>query len=249
MIQVEYQDDVVIAKLAHNITNAIDLEVVNKLADILERVKNDPDVHSFILSSSNEKFFSIGFNIPQLFTLPKADFEIFYKAFNQICIDLYTLPKPTIASITGHAVAGGCIIALCCDYRYIAEGRKKMGLNEIKLGVPIPYPVDCILRQIVGFRHAREIMDTGEFYDPETLLQMGIVDAVLPLAQLQVKAIEKVRSLGAFPQEAFAMIKRNRVELVETQILSRLEEKEKAFLECWYSDDTRERLKEAMEKF
>ena len=80
MIQVEYQDDVVIAKLAHNITNAIDLEVVNKLDDILKKVKNDPDVHSFILSSSNEKFFSIGFNIPQLFTLPKADFEIFYKA-------------------------------------------------------------------------------------------------------------------------------------------------------------------------
>ena len=72
-------------------------------------------------------------------------------------------------------------MALCCDYRFIAEGRKLMGLNEVKLGVPVPYLGDCILRHLVGARHARDIMDTGDFYHPEVLLQMGMVDQALPL--------------------------------------------------------------------
>lgn len=249
MIRIEYHNKVAIVKLDRNVTNALNLEFVNELTETLEKVKHDFDVYSLVLSSSNEKFFSIGFDIPQLFELSKNDFMVFYKAFNRLCMNLYTFPKLTIAAITGHAVAGGCILALCCDYRFIADGRKKMGLNEIKLGVPIPYPVDCILRQIVGFRNAREIMDTGEFYESEKLLQMGMVDLILSLDQLLLKSIERAKLLGALSQDAFAMIKRNRVEMVEAQVLTKLKEKEKLFLECWYSAETRKRLKEAMTKF
>jgi enoyl-CoA hydratase/carnithine racemase len=151
--------------------------------------------------------------------------------------------------MTGHAIAGGCILALCCDYRFIAEGRKLMGLNEIKLGVPVPYLADCVLRHVVGARHAREIVETGEFYGPDKLLQMGVVDQVMPLEQVLPKAIEKAASLGTLPQAAFALIKRNRVEMVEAHILAHLEEKERVFLERWYSPEARERLEEAMEKF
>ncbi|MFQ6084117.1 MAG: enoyl-CoA hydratase/isomerase family protein [Candidatus Aminicenantia bacterium] len=249
LISIEYHDKVAILKLNRGITNALNLQLVNKLAEILQKVKDDSDVHSLVLGSSNEKFFSIGFDIPQLFELTKKDFKVFYQTFNRVCIDLYTFPKPTIAAITGHAIAGGCILALCCDYRFIAEGRKLMGLNEIKLGVPVPYPADCILHQIVGARNAREIMSTGEFYQPEELLQMGMVDQVLPLEQVLEKSIEKAKLLGALPHEAFGMIKRNRVEVVETQVLTHLAEKEQFFIECWYSDETRKRLKEAIKKF
>lgn len=75
---------------------------------------------------------------------------------------LYTLPKPVVAAITGHAIAGGCILALCCDYRFISEGRKLMGLNEVKLGVPVPYLADRVLHALVGTRYAREIIESGE---------------------------------------------------------------------------------------
>jgi len=249
MIRIEYHNKVAIVKLDRDVTNALNLEFVNELAKTIQKVKHDSNIHSLVLSSSNEKFFSIGFDIPQLFGFSKDDFMVFYKAFNRLCMNLYTLPKLTIAAITGHAVAGGCILALCCDYRFIAEGRKKMGLNEIKLGVPIPYPADCVLRQIVGFRNAREIVDTGEFYLPDKLLQMGMVDKILPLDQLLVKSIEKAELLVALSQDAFAMIKRNRVEMVEAQVLAKLKEKEQLFLECWYSTETRKRLKEAIAKF
>jgi enoyl-CoA hydratase/carnithine racemase len=124
-----------------------------------------------------------------------------------------------------------------------------MGLNEIKLGVPVPYPADSILRQIVGVRVAREIVESGEFYQSEELLQMGMVDQVIPLEQVMPKSIEKADSLGALPQAAFARIKQNRVKLTEAQILEHLEEKEQFFIECWYSVESRARLKQAMEKF
>ena len=124
-----------------------------------------------------------------------------------------------------------------------------MGLNEIKLGVPIPYPVDCMLRQIVGFRIAREITDSGDFYEANTLLGMGMVDEVLPLEKLQTRAIACAASLGNHPQNAFALIKHSRTESSVMQIMSKLEDKEEAFLESWYAQETRERLKAAMKKF
>ena len=249
MIRIEHHGEVAIVKLDRGVTNTIDLQLVEELSETLQEVTHDPGVRGLVLGSSNERFFSIGFDIPQLFGLARQDFKFFYQTFNRVCMDLYTLPKPTIAAITGHAIAGGCILALCCDYRFIAQGRKLMGLNEIRLGVPVPYLADCVLRHIVGVRYARDIMDIGEFYQPEESLQMGIVDQVLPLEQVLPKSIEKARLLGGSPQEAFAMIKRNRVERVEAQVLTRLEEKERFFVDRWYSDEARERLREAMEKF
>ncbi len=249
MISLEYRDHVAIAKLDRAITNSLNLELLNQLAGILQQVKQDSNARGLVLASSNEKFFSIGFDIPRLFELSQEDFRLFYTTYNRVCLDLYTLPKPTVAAITGHAIAGGCILTLCCDYRFIAEGRKLMGVNEIKLGVHVPYPGDYVLRQIVGARIAREAMESGEFYPAEQLLEMGMVDRVLPLDEVLPKAIEKAQSLGAFPQKAYAMIKHNRVETVEAQIRAQLEEKERFFIECWYSDETRQRLREAMEKF
>lgn len=248
-MRVEYHDEVAVVKLSRGVTNALNLQLVKELAEILRKVKHEPGVRGLVLGSANEKFFSIGFDIPQLFELAREDFRVFYQAFNRTCLDLYTLPKPTVAAIMGHAIAGGCILTFCCDDRLVAQGRKLMGLNEIKLGVPVPYPADCVLRHTVGARHAREMMEMGEFYQPEGLLQMGVVDQIVPLEQVLLKSIEKARMLGAMPREAFAMIKRNRVEIVEAQILKRLEEKERFFIECWYSGRARKRLKEAIEKF
>lgn len=248
MVCVEYSDKVAILKLNRSVTNALNLQLVEELGETLREVRHNPDVHSLVLAGS-KKFFSIGFDIPQLFGLAQEDFCSFYRAFNRMCLDLYTLPKPTIAAITGHAIAGGCILALCCDYRFIAGGRKLMGLNEIRLGVPVPYLADCVLRQIVGVRNAREITDEGEFYRPEESLQMGLVDRVLPLEQVRPEAIEKARSLGSLPQAAFALIKHNRVESVEAQVRTHWEEREQSFVERWYSDEARQRLREAMERF
>jgi len=249
MLSVDSQDTVAIVRLSRGVTNALNLELVNELGALLERIEHDAGASALVLGSGSVKFFSIGFDIPHLFELPRHDFQTFFTAFNRVCHRLYTLPKPTVAAITGHAVAGGCILALCCDYRFIADGKKLMGLNEIKLGVPVPYLADCVLRNIIGARHARDMLDSGEFYAPADSLRIGLVDQVLPAGDVMARAVEKARLLGALPPEAFALIKRNRVEQVEQQFLARQEEKGRLFVDAWYSDEARRRLKQAIVKF
>lgn len=235
--------------LDRGVTNALNLELLREFSEALQELKQDSNVHGIVLTSSNHKFFSIGFDLPQLIELERKDFEIFYRTFNQVCMDLYTLPKPTVAAITGHAIAGGCILALCCDYRFCAEGRNLMGLNEIKLGVPVPYLADCILRQIVGARNAREIVYTGEFYHAEESYRMGLIDRIVPSENVVREAVEKADSVGRLPGNAFAAIKRNRVETIETRVRSEFEERVRLFMECWVSGEARMLLREATEKF
>lgn len=248
-VRIERERGVVITYLSRGVTNALNLDLVTELSRVIAEAKLDTATCGLVLASTNEKFFSIGFDIPQLFGLSPDDFTTFYRAFNRMCLDLYTLPKPTVAAITGHATAGGCILALCCDYRIIAQGRRLVGLNEIKLGVPVPYVADCILRQLVGLRNARDMLDSGEFYSPEMAQRLGLVDEILPFADVTPSAIEKVHGIGTFPGKAFAEIKRYRTEPVTRQVEPRLEETDQAFVSCWYGQAARERLKEAMSKF
>ena len=249
MVHTEYEKGVALIRLDRGITNALNQKIVNELLESLEKVKKDSEVRSIVLSSSNDKFFCIGYDVKELYTVSKEEFSTFFKTFNKVCMTLYTLPKPTIAAITGHAIAGGCALALCCDYRFIAEGRKLMGFNVLKLGLPVPYLINCILQRTVGTRVTRDIADTGELYPPEQLLEMGMVDCVLPLKDVVPHSLEKAQQLGALPQKSYAITKRDRVEWIEVQVIKHLTEKELLFVECFFSDDARSLLKEAMEKF
>jgi enoyl-CoA hydratase/carnithine racemase len=249
IIDVGRQRGIAILNLSHEITNAINMELVNELSEALRQIREDDDIRGLVLTGANDKFFSIGLDIPVLFPLTRGEFAIFYRTFNRLCLDLFTFPKPAVAAVTGHAIAGGCILALCCDERFIAEGKNLMGLNEIKLGVPVPYPADRILLHLAGWRNAREVMDGGELYGPPELLHRGLVDRVLPLEQVLPTAVEKVEALSAASLEAFALIKRNRTEPVKTEILADLDERERRFVERWYSPVARKRLDEAIEKF
>jgi enoyl-CoA hydratase/carnithine racemase len=249
LLQIEYDGEVAILKLNRGVTNAINLELVTELSDAVEEVRRSRDVRALVLTSSNDKFFSIGFDVPQLYNLNRRDFEKFYYSFSQLCLNLYTLPKPTIAAITGHAIAGGYILALCCDYRFIGEGRKLIGLNEIKLGLPLPLLAYCILRQLVGDRNASEIVYTGEFYTPIDALEMRMVDQVLPPTEVLSKSIEKVRELAKLPDKAFEAIKRNHVKTIEKEFLENFEDDMNTFVDFWFSDEAQKLLKEAIKNF
>jgi len=248
-VSVIYEDSVAIIQLNNGITNALNLEFIREISKTLKHLKNESIINSIVLTSENEKFYSIGFDLPHLFKLSKSKVKLFYTNFNRLCLDIYTYPKPTITAITGHATAGGCILALCTDYRFIASGRKLMGLNEIKLGLPVPYPADCILRDLIETRYAKIIMEEGEFHQSDELYQMGLVDLVLPMDEVLFQSIEKIREIGDMPKPAYNIIKRNRVDNVESQILSNLKEREEIFLACWKSPEVRKLLKEAIKKF
>ena len=248
-ITIEHQNQIAILKLNQGITNAINSDLVHALDAALKKQTADPDVHGLVLTSTNSKFFSIGLDIPNLFALGEDDFRSFYQSFNQMCLGMLTISKPLVAGITGHAIAGGCILTLCCDYRFISEGRKLIGLNEIKLGVPVPYMADCILRKLIGYRNARDVMDSGGFLEPEEAQRLGVIDRILSAEEVVPQAIEKARELAADSLEAFALIKSSRVHAVEKEIAAQLSEREDAFIKCWFSDDARVQLKDAISKY
>jgi len=248
-LQVQHVDEIAVITLTKGVTNAIDGALVAQLSTVLHDAASNPEVRALVLAGSNSKFFSIGFDIPSLYDLSRDEFVHFYNAFNLVCMQLYSLPKPSVAAISGHALAGGCILALCCDQRIIAGGRKLMGLNEVKLGVPVPFIAECMLRQLIRGSEARHVLETGEFYLPEQLLAMGLVDGIEPVDRLLAVAIETTRCLASPPLSAYAAIKRSRIEVVQAEVSAKLEERNRIFYESWYSPEARRLLRAAMDKF
>lgn len=241
------EDGVAMVRMNNGATNPIDMEMARELRDAVHRAADDPEVRSLVLAGANQKFFSIGFDLPHWTGPGERDFAPFFRFYNELCLDLFSLPKPTVAALEGHAVAGGFILATCCDSRILAEGKKLMGMNEIKLGVPVPYTAERILRSLAGPRTCRLVMEEGGFYPPEQAYVMELVDQVVPLERVLPAAVAKARFLGEMPEGAFALFKRNRVHEIAADIRAHSAQSDLEFLERWIAPATRERLKLAAE--
>ncbi len=248
-VLLERGEDIGRLVLNRGVTNALDESLIDGLASGLEAARIDDRLLGLVLTGSNDKFFSIGLDLPRLLAMSRETVRAFYRRFTDVCLELYTFPKPVVAAISGHAVAGGCILTLCCDYRLIAVGRHKMGLNEIHLGVPIPVAAECVLRHLVGERTARDIVDGGEFHEADELLRLGLVDQIVNGEHLSEAAEQTARRLGRAPGGVFSKIKHDRTEAVAAEIRARLVDKEDDFMQSWFSPAAQARLAEAASRF
>lgn len=249
MIDLNSKDKTAVIQLSRGVTNAINYDLVNELSTMLSELEKSAVVNSIVISSKTEKFFSIGFDLPELIKYSKNQFSDFFHSFNLLCMQIYTFPKPVIAAIKGHATAGGCILAICCDYRIIGEGKILMGLNEIKLGVPLPYPCYLILNELVGSASIRKISDFGDFYLPDQLKEMGMIDKVVPVNKVLPESMNMAKTIGSYSPFAFSLIKRERIEKVEKLVNQNLKSREKEFINLWYSDEVRRKLAEAEKNY
>ncbi len=249
MFEIELLDKIAILKLNRGITNPLNLDFIENILKKLNTLKTDENLNALILTTNNNKFFSIGFDLPELQKKKIVEVEKFYRTFNQLCIELHSFPKPTIAVLTGHAIAGGCILSLCCDYRFISDGRKLMGLNEIKLGIPIPCPAYFILEQIVGTRNTKLIIESGEFYEPEELLKLGLVDQVLPDEHILDNAITFIQTISSYPKNTIRLNLKNSKEKTLSLISSKLDDDVHNFLTCWQTGEVQSLLSEAVKKY
>lgn len=245
-INIEPHDAVAVLRLNNGVTNAIGPQLVADLTDAVLQIKNQ---YKGMLLAGGDKFFSIGLDLPELLQLDRAKMLEFYTHFNRAVLDLYTLPMPTASAIAGHATAGGAILALSCDFRYAAAGRRLIGLNEVKIGVPVPYLADLILRQIVGDRCATEMMFSGEFFEPQQAQKTGLVDAVFSAEDLEKEAVAKITALGDLPPQGLAQIKNNRVAQVRSRYDKLRQTETDSFLKCWFNPLVQELLRAAAHKF
>jgi enoyl-CoA hydratase/carnithine racemase len=239
-------DSVAVLRLNNGVTNAISPELVDDLSKKAKQIKSE---FKGAIFAGGDKFFCIGLDLPALLQLDRPDMTEFYVRFNQAVLDLYALPMPTICAIDGHATAGGAIIAISSDFRFVSSGRKLIGFNEVKIGVPVPYLADLMLRQITGDRCATEMMFTGEFVEPQQAQKVGLIDDVFSPEDLEEKAVAKISELAALPPYGMAVIKNSRVEAVRTRYEKMRSEDSDWFLNCWFNPVVQELLKEAAKKF
>lgn len=247
-VKVEDRDGVSLVRMQNGVTNPLSPEFVEELRAAIEGLARDPSLKGVVLTGS-EKFFSIGFDLPQLIKLDRDGMKGFLHSVNRLCGALASFPRPTVAAVTGHATAGGCIVAMCCENRIIAEGRKLMGLNEIKLGLTVPHLAVVILTDLVGPRIANEVMMTGDFYSPEKALSMGLVDEVHPVGEVVTQTIKRAGRLEPAFFRAYEIMRSATWALVESKAMPQMKEQEDAFLDLWFSESTRPLLKEASKKF
>lgn len=245
-IMKEIQDGIAVLTLNNGATNAISPELVDELMKIMGKIHNEADG---LLLCGGEKFFSMGFDLPALITLNRTEMTDFLNNFHDLILALYTVSIPSAALLTGHAVAGGNILAIACDFRFAANPERKIGVNEVKLGLPVPSLADMILRQIVGDRAATKMLYGGEFISFADAEKIGMIDEMLPVQQLTQSAAERIGALGALDRRAFSAIKTNRVEAIKNSYEKSGRAKDKIFIDCWFTESTQKTLHEASRKF
>jgi len=242
----EHQGEIAVLTLHNGVTNAIGPELVDELSKAVREIGNDA---RGLLLCGGEKFFSMGFDLPALITLNRTEMSDFLSHFHDLILELYTVPIPSAAVLEGHAVAGGNILAIACDFRHATTQPRKMGVNEVKLGLPVPSLADMILRQIAGDRAATRMLYGGEFISFADAATVGLIDAMLPPDELRQSATEKIAPLAALDRHAFSAIKTNRVEAIKNSYAQTGRAKDKIFIDCWFSEHTQKKLAEAARKF
>ncbi len=245
-VEIEDRGKVAILRMNNGVTNAIDPELVKDLSEALFRVEKE---FQGMVLAGGDKFFSIGFDLPLLVDFKREEMSEYYRRFNDLALSLFTFSSPVCCLLAGHAVAGGCILALTGDYRFSAAGKKFIGLNEIKLGVPVPYLADLMLRQIASDRAATQILYRGEYMTPLEAKEIGLVDEVLSTEDVERQAVEMVSEMAGLQRGAFSAIKANRVQAVRSRYEANHQQADERFLDCWFTESVQVLLKEASQKF
>src|SRR6185312_7270745 len=187
--------------------NVIQDELLTQLDTSLEACERDPDLSAVVLAG-RDGFFSAGLDLKLLPTLSDSEFQKTLLHLCASCTRLFTFPKPVVAAITGHAIAGGAVLALGADIRVAAEGTYRIGLSEVAIGVPLPSFILEIARETVPAAGVTPICLHGTLVPPEEALRIGVVQEVGPLEEVRERAAAQARRLGQLRPTAYQSTKR-----------------------------------------
>lgn len=201
-VSLEVKDGVASLTLNRPPLNVLDIPMMGKVKDVIEKAAKDPSIRVLLLKAEG-KMFSAGVDVAD--HTPEKVGEMI-PLFNQLCVALADFPAPTIAVVHGHALGGGCELVLCCDLAVIAEGAK-IGQPEIHLAAIAPVAA-LRLPQIVGSKAAADILFTGRNLTAQEAVEIGLVNAVLPLDEVGGWANEKAIQISAMSGAAQKINKR-----------------------------------------
>ncbi len=244
MAHLELHDGVALLRMRYGKANAMSVESLESLHAALQAVPSH-GARAVVLTGDGRAF-SAGLALPTLLAHDRDTMRGFIGRFGAIMRAVFTCPVPVVAAIDGHAIAGGCVLALQADWRVMAAGSARIGLNETQLGIGLPTSVIEPLKLAIPPASYVPVALEGRLVPPDAALALGLVhEVVLPETLLQ-HALDKARTLGAIPPRAFAQVKAalRRPALMAWDTTG-AEESER-WLDTWFSPDGRQRLEAAV---
>lgn len=207
VVRYERQDNVAHIILDRPPANSYDKAFLDDLSGAIDEARFDRDAKAIVVRSASEKFFSAGADV-KMFASTDAEHQFaFVIHANEIMSKFERTPKIVIASINGHCLGGGLEIALCCDVRVAAEGTYNIGLPEVTLGVLPGTGGTQRLPRLIGRQKAMDLMLRGTSVQPAQAKELGIVDELVPAADLLAKTHERAAAYATGPTLAMGQIK------------------------------------------
>ena len=238
----EHPNDVLELALARAPVNALDPALCAALADAIgDGIAGGA---SGIVLSGGPKVFSAGLDVPHLLGLgdDRAAVHAAWSGFFDAVRAIGESPVPMVAAIAGHAPAGGCVLALCCDYRVMAEGPFRIGLNETQVGLVAPEGIQHLLRRVVGAYRAERMLIAGEMVESARAFEIGLVDELAAIDAVGTRALAWLEALLALPRRPMLRTREiARADLVAALRPERIELER--FLDAWMEPDTQAGLR------
>lgn len=208
IIQLERNAGIVTLRLNRPPANALDLEVITELGDAFTELENEAEARALIVTGSG-RFFSAGLDLKAVPAYSADQQRQLATELNRMVGRLYGLKLPAVAAVNGHCIAGGLIVALCCDYRIAAAGDYKIGLTEARVGVPFPVGPMAVVQGELAPAAARISVLLARNTDPQGALAQGLLDEVQAAEQLLGRAMEMAEEMAALPRSSYGRIKRH----------------------------------------
>lgn len=236
MISVTERDEVAILTLAHGKANLFDVEFSHAVADALDACAKSSARAAVITATGG--IFSGGVDLRRLLDGGRAYAETFLPALGRAFDTAFAFPKPLVAAVNGHAIAGGCILACAADRRVMARGTGRIGVPELLVGVPFPTVALEIMRMTVPPPHLTTLIFTGETVIADRASELGLVDAAVEPERLVEEAVAWAAAMAALPPAAFAITKNQLREPVLARIQNGRARFDTAIHEYWAAPET-----------
>lgn len=246
LIETTDHGDIREIRLARPPVNALNTELCRALIEAINRALDD-GVRGIVLAG-NPKIFSAGMDVPYLVSLGDNRHALLdaWQAFFGAARTLAESRIPVVAALTGHAPAGGCVLALCCDYRVMARSVDTarpfaIGLNETEVGLVVPEGIQRLMRRVVGPYRAERLLVAGEMVPAEHALQIGLVDELVDQQDVTARAVAWLEKLLRLPHHPMlqtrALARRDLIEALDPGLIQ-LER----FVDAWHAPDTQAAL-------
>lgn len=242
-ISVSKEDGIATVTLNRGKVNALNEHLIEQLDKCFGDLERDEAVKAIIFTAQG-KFFSFGFDIPEFLSYTKEAFIRYLTKFTNLYTSMFLFPKPVVAALNGHAIAGGCMLALACDSRIMTSGKAKISLNEISFGSSVFAGSVEMLKFCVGAKNAESVLYSGAMYTAEEAIQLGLIDRISSPENLMAEAGKAAQDLAAKEMQAFRSIKGLLRKPVAEEMVKREKDSIREFVDIWYSEKTWKNLEE-----